>query len=118
MKQKILIIAPCLAMGGMERASVNVANALWEQGIDVVFISLFKKEHFFKLHDPIALEEPIGFNTKKLSMLKSINWLRGCIKKHKPDSVLVFNKFYGAISAFRSEEHTSELQSRPHLVCR
>src|SRR5690554_7585083 len=23
-----------------------------------------------------------------------------------------------AISSFRSEEHTSELQSRPHLVCR
>ncbi len=100
MKRKILIIAPCLAMGGMERASVNVANALCEQGIDVIFISLFKKEHFFKLHAPIVLEEPIGFNTKKLSMLKSIIWLRRCIKKHKPDSVLVFNKFYGAISAF------------------
>src|SRR5690606_23275351 len=100
MKSKVLIIAPCLAMGGMERASVNVANALCEQGIDVIFISLFKKEHFFKLQDPIILEEPVGFNTKKLSMLKSIIWLRRCIRKHKPDSVLVFNKFYGAISAF------------------
>lgn len=99
-KRRVLIIAPCLAMGGMERASVNVANALCEQGIDVIFISLFKKEHFFKLHEHIVLEEPVGFNIKKLSMLKSIIWLRRCIKKHNPDSVLVFNKFYGAISAF------------------
>src|SRR3989442_3147134 len=30
---------------------------------------------------------------------------------------LLFNVIAGA-SAIRSEEHTSELQSRPHLVCR
>src|SRR5690554_7759764 len=28
------------------------------------------------------------------------------------------SSFDGAISVARSEEHTSELQSRPHLVCR
>jgi len=46
MRSKLLIVAPCLAMGGMERASVNIANSLNDLGIEVIFISLFKKEHF------------------------------------------------------------------------
>src|SRR5690554_7604298 len=36
----------------------------------------------------------------------------------KADDSAVFESGMSAISTVRSEEHTSELQSRPHLVCR
>ncbi|MFV0157750.1 glycosyltransferase [Empedobacter falsenii] len=99
MRPKLLIVAPCLAMGGMERASVNTANSINDLNVDVVFISLFKKEHFFKLNSDIKLIEPEGFNIHKLDLIKSIKWIRVSVKQNNPDKVLVFNKFYGAITA-------------------
>src|SRR5690606_39743120 len=35
-----------------------------------------------------------------------------------PPEVLVFQQLFHGFSQFRSEEHTSELQSRENLVCR
>jgi GalNAc-alpha-(1->4)-GalNAc-alpha-(1->3)-diNAcBac-PP-undecaprenol alpha-1,4-N-acetyl-D-galactosaminyltransferase len=96
---KILFIAPALSMGGMERAAVNTANGLNESGFEVVFLSLFKKEHFFKLNQKITIIEPNGFNKVSLSLYESIKWIRSEVKKHNPDKVLVFNKLYGAITA-------------------
>lgn len=96
---KILIIAPCLAMGGIERASSNTANGLSELGAKVYFLSLFKKEAFFKLNEGIEIIEPQGFNKTKLSLFKSILWIRKEIKRVNPEHILVFNKFYGAITA-------------------
>lgn len=86
-------------MGGMERASVNTANAFYEKGVEVIFVSLFKKPHFFNLDHAIQLEEPVGFNTNKLSLYKSIKWIKKLLSYHKPSKVLVFSKFYGAITA-------------------
>src|SRR6218665_429348 len=99
MRQKILVIGPCLAMGGMERASANTANGL-SQKSEVVFVSLFKKPHFFQLNPGIHLEEPDNFNSSSLSLFKTVKWIRKLVKTHKPDSVLVFNKFYSALTAF------------------
>lgn len=96
---KILIIAPCLAMGGIERASSNTANGLSELGAKVYFLSLFKKEAFFKLNEGIEILEPQGFNKTKLSLFKSILWIRKEVKRVNPEHILVFNKFYGAITA-------------------
>lgn len=96
---KILIIAPCLAMGGIERASSNTANGLNELGAKVYFLSLFKKEAFFKLNEGIEIIEPQGFNKTKLSLLKSVLWIRKEVKRVNPEHILVFNKFYGAITA-------------------
>jgi len=96
---KILIIAPCIAMGGIERASSNTANGLDELEAKVYFLSLFKKEQFFKLNEGIEIIEPQGFNKTKLSLVKSILWIRREVKRIDPDSILVFNKFYGAITA-------------------
>ena len=96
---KILIIAPCLAMGGIERASSNTANGLSELGANVYFLSLFKKEAFFKLNEGIEILEPQGFNKTKLSLFKSILWIRKEVKRVNPEHILVFNKFYGAITA-------------------
>lgn len=97
--KKVFIVGPCLSMGGMERASVNTANALKEEGFKVVFISIFKKAHFFKLNSGIVLEEPAGFNTHNLSLLKTVFWIKSLLKTHQPDRVLAFNKFYGALTA-------------------
>lgn len=98
-KQKILFIAPAISMGGMERASVNTANGLHDLGYEVFFLSLFKKEHFFRLNEGITLIEPNGFNILKLSLFKSIQWIRSITKNIKPDCIIVFNKFYGAIAS-------------------
>lgn len=98
-KTKVFFIAPALSMGGMERASANTANGLQESGCEVVFLSLFKKEHFFKLNQGIKIVEPMGFNLSSLSLYQSIQWIRSEVKKNNPDKVLVFNKLYGAITA-------------------
>lgn len=98
-KSKVFFIAPALSMGGMERASANTANGLLELGCEVVFLSLFKKEHFFNLNHRIKVIEPMGFNVSSLSLFQSIQWIRCEVKKNNPDKVLVFNKLYGAITA-------------------
>lgn len=97
--RKIIIIGPALSMGGMERASVNVANSLAELGCEVTYIAIFKKAHFFKLDKGIKIIEPEGFNVKSLAIGKTISWLRTSVKAQKPDSVLAFNKFYAALTA-------------------
>ena len=96
---KILFVAPCLSMGGMERAAVNTANGLSQQGAEIVFLSLFKKPHFFTLNSEVKLLEPVGFNIDSLSLSKSIRWIRTEVQKCKPTHVLAFNKLYGAITA-------------------
>src|SRR5690625_6939813 len=40
------------------------------------------------------------------------------IRIHPPDMLNTLMRTYGASKVLRSEEHTSELQSRGHLVCR
>jgi glycosyltransferase involved in cell wall biosynthesis len=87
-------------MGGMERAAVNTANGLNDSKIEIVFISLFKKEHFFSLDKDIKLVEPDGFNANSLSFFKTIRWIRTIVKIEKPNKVLAFNKLYAALTAF------------------
>ena len=86
-------------MGGMERASCNIANALNNLNNEVLFLSIFKQERFFKLNEKIKFSEPKGdMNTKKLNMLKTILWIRKEVRKYNPDVVLVYNNFYSSIA--------------------
>lgn len=85
-------------MGGMERASVNTAHGLSKYA-DVVFVTVLRKPHFFNLNQGIELEEPDGFNVTRLSMSRTIGWLRQVVNKHKPDRVFIFNKFYAALTS-------------------
>ena len=89
-----------MKMGGMERAGVNLANALNNEKLNISFISFFKQEHFFKLDKNITLYEPPNFNVHKLSLIRSILWLRKTIKEINPDKIIVLNKLYGAITCF------------------
>lgn len=85
-------------MGGMERASCNLANALVDYDCDVVYISLFNQEKFFKLSTQVKFIEPNNFNIKSLSILKTLPWLRRKVKENQPSVIIIFNKFYSAIS--------------------
>ncbi|WP_409771923.1 glycosyltransferase [Thermaurantimonas sp.] len=86
-------------MGGVERASVNTANALSELNFDVYYISLFNKLHFFKPNPNVKIIEPQGFNEYNLSFIKTILYLRNNIKKINPNYILIFGKIYGAFLA-------------------
>lgn len=96
-KKSIVIIGPSLKMGGIENSSVNIANSFIALNQKVTFIALFRQSHFFYLHPDIMFIEPSGFNDKRLNLIKSLFWLRRTLKNQLPDSILVFNYFYGAI---------------------
>lgn len=85
-------------MGGIERASVNIANIIASFGHDVIYIALFRQNHFFDLEKSINFIEPSGFNKKSLNLVRSLFWVRKTVMRQKPDAVLVFNYFYGAIA--------------------
>src|SRR5690554_7260386 len=49
----------------------------------------------------------------------SLHRLRDAVEKGWPNKLEILEHSHAAMAnAYRSEEHTSELQSRPHLVCR
>ncbi len=82
----------------MERASVTIANGFNNSAVAVTYIAIFKHPHFFKLAEGIDFYEPNDFNHSKLSFLKTLMWIRKIIKKENPDSILVYNKFLGAVA--------------------
>ncbi|MBK9255871.1 MAG: glycosyltransferase [Saprospiraceae bacterium] len=94
---QVVIIGPALKMGGMERASANLANALNEYGLKVTFISLFKQEKFFSLNKDIKFYEPETFNSNSLSIYKTVKWVRGLLSTFQNVHVIVFNKFYSSL---------------------
>jgi len=96
-KNKICIIGPSTKMGGMERATVNLAHSILGLGHEVIYVSLFNQEKFFPLDNKIRFIEPNGFNKNSLSIFKSIKWIRKTVLQESPDRVIVFNKFYSAM---------------------
>ena len=95
--KKIIVVAPALTMGGMERASVNLSNGLSRSGFEMTFMTILKKEHFFSLDAGIKIIEPESFNMHSLSIFKTITWIRNEITRINPEKIIVYNKFYGAI---------------------
>src|SRR5690554_7708750 len=55
-----------------------------------------------------------AFNTHAKSKARILLWINAAVLKHRRMNHAAAHHFQPA----RSEEHTSELQSRPHLVCR
>ena len=96
--RKLTVIGPALTMGGMERASVNLANAFNRLGFDVTYIAVLRQKHFFKLNNNIRFFEPASFNTTRMSIWKTLRYLRSSVKHEQPDAVIVFNKFYAALT--------------------
>lgn len=85
-------------MGGMERASVNLANHIAKKGVKVHLITVFKKQHFFNPDSEVHIIEPNNFNEEKLSFFKTLKYLRSNIKDINADATLVIGQFYGALT--------------------
>jgi GalNAc-alpha-(1->4)-GalNAc-alpha-(1->3)-diNAcBac-PP-undecaprenol alpha-1,4-N-acetyl-D-galactosaminyltransferase len=94
--RRILIINNGLDGGGIERASVSLANHFADLGYNVNIVALYKSEHFFLLDQRIGFEEP-AFNRKSLNrslyVIKMLLFLRKNIKKIKPDVILAFSEW-------------------------
>ncbi|MBL6944863.1 MAG: glycosyltransferase [Bacteroidales bacterium] len=93
---KILIINNGLAGGGIERASVSLANYWAEKGIDVTVLALYQSEHFYTLNPKIKFIEP-GFGRSKnylvVYVIKMMLFARKYIKQIQPDTILAFSEW-------------------------
>lgn len=95
---EICIIGPCLKMGGMERASVNLANTLSRKGFEVTYLSIFNSKKFFQLDNNVNFIEPTNFNINSLSIFKTIFYIRDFAKSSSINTYIVFNKLYSALA--------------------
>lgn len=94
-----MIVGPSLKMGGIERASCNIANELHVLGYKVVYLAIFNHKRFFELHSDIVFDEPTdGTNVSSLSMFKTLQRIRRQVQYHNPLTILAFNKFYSALT--------------------
>lgn len=95
-KNKILIINNGLAGGGIERASVSLANYFDKMSYDVTVLAVCQSEHFFNLNATIQFIEP-QFKRKDLNqityLIKKILFVRKQIKKLRPDTMLAFGEW-------------------------
>jgi len=85
-------------MGGIENASCNMANAFKEMGYEVYFFCIFKHNAFFNLNKNIVLFEPDSNRNQRFNILDAPFRIRKVVKNIHPDTILVFNKFYGALT--------------------
>lgn len=96
MSKHILIINNGLAGGGIERASVGLANFFSIQGYRISVLALYESEKFFKLNDNIFFLEP-NFSRNKLNkylyLLKMMNFIRKNVKAIQPDTILSFSEW-------------------------
>ncbi len=85
-------------MGGIERAASTLANEFSKQGIKVNYFCVFNHVKFFNLNESIDLEEPDPRKSQRFNLISAPLRIRRLAKKIKPDSILVFNKFLGALT--------------------
>src|SRR5947209_4063438 len=68
---------------------------------------------------PVFERRAAGVYHNSAAVLDADGSLAGLYRKmHIPDDPLYYEKYYFTPGDLRSEEHTSELQSRQYLVCR
>jgi glycosyltransferase involved in cell wall biosynthesis len=94
--KKILIINNGFAGGGIERASVSLANYFAQLGYDVKLLALYKSEHFFSINPTIQCFEPEFDRTKIhrfIYLFKMIFFARKYIKRVKPDTILAYSEW-------------------------
>lgn len=96
--KRIIILGPSVKLGGMERASVNLANSLVGKIDEITYVSLFNQDKFFTLDGSIEFFEPDKFNKTSFSLLRSLVWIRKIVTRKKPEIIIVFNKFYSAVT--------------------
>ncbi len=122
---KVLIISPSLQMGGIEASSSTLANEFSRQGIDVHYFCVFKRSKFFYLNENIIIHEPGYQMSQRYNLISAPLRIRRLATRIKPDSILAFNKFLGALTLFSlsglnykifiSERASPGYRFRPHL---
>lgn len=93
---KIVIIGPNVGMGGVERASCNLANALVDSQHEVTYVAIIPENHFFELKANYV--EPSNFNEKKLNLISTLKFIRKEINQIDPKAIICFTKFYAALT--------------------
>ncbi len=94
----VVIIAPNIGMGGVERASCTIANAFSSLGHIVSYLALIPETPFFKLDAEVSYTEPVGFNMQKMDIIRTIRYIRKEIQHQQPVYILAYTKFYAALS--------------------
>lgn len=93
---KTVIIGPNVGIGGVERASTNIANGLVQLGHEVIYLALIPEKPFFDLYSDYI--EPKGFNRTHMSLFKTLVFIRKNVKMLEPESILCYTKFYAALA--------------------
>ena len=83
-----------LAGGGIERASVSLANHWAEEGHKVDLIAIYQSDHFFSTHAKVNFIEPsFSYGGIKVHYSLRMMWyLRRRILRLKPDAILAFGE--------------------------
>lgn len=96
MSKHILIINNGLAGGGIERASVSLANHFISIGYKVSVLALYKSVKFFTLTKGIEFKEP-AFSRKDtnklLYLVKMMKYIRDSVYQINPDTILAFGEW-------------------------
>lgn len=95
-KEHILIINNGLAAGGIERASVSLANYFQSQGLKISVLALYQSEKFFQLNSEITFLEPYFSRenlNKYLYLVKMVLFTRKEVKRINPDTILSFSEW-------------------------
>lgn len=100
---KLIIIAPSLKLGGIERALTTLALEFHALGNEVHFISCLRDERFYQLPKEIQLYEPSFRRTSsKLNKIcfysRLLPYIRYTTKRIKPDRVLVFGDWFSPVT--------------------
>ncbi|MDO9155204.1 MAG: glycosyltransferase [Paludibacter sp.] len=94
--KKILIINNGLAGGGIERASVSMANYFVTLGYEINVVAVYKSEHFFTLDPRISFTEPTfsrETTNRNLYVLKMMAFVRKTVKEIRPYVILAFGEW-------------------------
>ena len=89
----ICLVLPSLTSGGMERVMSELANEFVRMNIEVYFILLSKKPHFYELDQQIIIVEP-DFTIEELGRIiftvRNFIYLRRALKSCRAKNILTF----------------------------
>lgn len=119
----ILIINNGLAGGGIERASVSLANHFHKLGYSVTVLALYQSEKFFVLENGISFLEPdfSRANTNKILYLaKMVNFINKSVAEINPDTILAFGEWTNpfVLLALRGTRYPVYVSDRMHPLAK
>src|SRR5690554_1615746 len=137
-QSKVTIINLENLINDINESTINEDKALqiWEEAVKDSFIqygrrllsglnsndfTVYQLESFYKLFkEAVIFNDSTSHNIEQLiiKVRKDLGCRLVTLEEDKTINIKTINHIYIETIELRSEEHTSELQSRPHLVCR